>query len=160
MVSSGNPKPQSTIRIWSLYSYKYILRVTSSSPPRDKNLTVSSCISSVFCVCAFVMKKPFWRPLRIQARKDVEKACSEWQRHSSALRKRSGFVASSWHDAIITLQRDELLLLCKETQVACALHGSRATLDPQFGEDMAHMQLDRRWCQHRCRCNLLVGSPS
>src|SRR5437667_12781041 len=58
MVSSGNPKPQSTIRIWSLYSYKYILRVTSSSPPSDKNLTVSGCISSVFCVCFVVMNCP------------------------------------------------------------------------------------------------------
>src|SRR5690242_4673918 len=54
-LTSYPPKPQSTIRIWSLCSYKYILRVTSSSPPSDKNLTVSGCISSVFCICAVAM---------------------------------------------------------------------------------------------------------
>src|SRR5690242_13000823 len=107
MVSSGNPKPQSTSRIWSLYSYTYILRVTSSTPPRDKNLTVSSCISSVFCVCAFVMKKPFWRPLRIQARKDVEKACSEWHwRFCSAWEKLRSPVLPSRHSPLLNCPQD------------------------------------------------------
>jgi hypothetical protein len=64
------------------------------------------------------IKEPFWRPLHLQAREErkapvgvlfplfscsrrigVETVCSEWQRHSSALRTRNGFVALCWHDA-------------------------------------------------------------
>ena len=52
------------------------------------------------------------------------------------------------------------LLISKQTRVAGAENGLRAALDPQFGEDMAHVQLDRPWCHDQRPCNLLVGSPT
>src|SRR5438067_12605915 len=52
------------------------------------------------------------------------------------------------------------MLISKQTKVAGAENGLRAALDPQFGEDMAHVQLDRPWCHDQGPCNLLVGSPT
>ena len=52
------------------------------------------------------------------------------------------------------------MLISKQTKVAGAENGLCATLDPQFREDMAHMQLHRPWCHNQRQCNLLVGSPT
>src|SRR2546421_9196115 len=52
------------------------------------------------------------------------------------------------------------MLINKQTKVAGAENGLCATLDPQFREDMAHMQLHRPWCHDQRQCNLLVGSPT
>ena len=64
------------------------------------------------------------------------------------------------YDSIFSLGLRSHRLIWKQTQVAGAENGSRATLHPQFGEDMAHMQLDRPWCHDQGRRNLLVGSPT
>ena len=52
------------------------------------------------------------------------------------------------------------MLTSKQTKVTGAKNGSCATIDPQFGEDMAHVQLDRPWCHNQRRRNLLVGSST
>ena len=52
------------------------------------------------------------------------------------------------------------MLTSKQAEVAGTGDGSCATLDPQFGEDMADVQLDRPWCHDQRPCNLLVGSPT
>jgi hypothetical protein len=52
------------------------------------------------------------------------------------------------------------VLISKGAEVAGAKNGSCAAIDPQFREDMAHVQLDRPWCHDQRRRNLLVGSPT
>jgi hypothetical protein len=55
---------------------------------------------------------------------------------------------------------DVILLFWKEAKVAGAENGLCSALDAKFGEDMAHMQLDRPWCKDQRRRNLLIGSSA